>query len=108
SNGRDTTVECVEGIGHLPAGDVQGHAWIAVEPASANVAHHADDLTRSFSSQLPHGSFSEQDLVAQRIGLGPVLFRHSLIDDDNRVRAAVVAFVEGAAAHHGYTENLEV
>ena len=71
-------------------------------------AYDADNLTRGLGGQLRHYAFPDPDLVAQWIGLGPELFRHRLIDDDHRVRAAVIAFRESAAALHRYAENVEV
>src|SRR5579863_4468747 len=106
--GSQTHVERVEGIGNLGVRDVHHGAGIAVESLPANVAHDPDDLARSFRCQFRHQSLPDPDLIAKRVGLGPELPRHRLIDDDYRVRAGVVALVESTATQHRYSEGFEI
>src|SRR5438270_8528420 len=104
-----THVERVERIGNLRGGDVHCRSWIPIESVAPNIAYNADNLSRSFSRKLGHdNSFSDPNLIAQRIGLRPKLFRHRLIDDDDRVRAAVVTFRECTAPHYRDPEDVEI
>ena len=86
-HGADAGVERGHAVGDLCLGNDHQRTRIAVEPAVANVADDADDLARGFF-KLRADAFADDDLLADRILLRPVLLRHGLVDDDHAGRAS--------------------
>ena len=88
-DGADAGVERGHAVGHLRLRDDHERARVAVEAAVVNVADDADDLARGLF-KLRADSFADDDLLADRIFLGPVFLGHGLVDEDNAGRSGCV------------------
>src|SRR5262245_53053904 len=105
---REPDVERVRQIGHLSLRNEHLRSWLAVETAIARVTHDADDLAFRFVRELAHDAAPDDQPFADRACLRPVLLRHCLVDEDNRLSMAVVALDKRASLLHRDLEYLEV
>ena len=51
---------------------------------------------------------SDLNRFAERVGVAEIEARHSLVDDDGRLRTGAVAFVEFAPGQYGHAHYLKV
>ena len=79
NDGADAGIEGGHAVGPLGLRDDHERARFAVETTVADVSDDPDDLAgRLF--KLRANAFADDDLLADGIALGPILFGHRLID----------------------------
>ena len=105
---RDADVERIQGIRHLPIGNVHVRLRIVVQSAITHVGCDADDLALPLFGQLLHDTRADHDPIVQRIAVLPELARHRLVDDHDRRCEAVIAIRECPATFDRDLEDVEV